>query len=136
MEIPNVLSIEKFDAIIWPFFVVAFATTVVRLYTRLCIVRGFGLDDALIVIGQVCRPFSCFPHAYVVEVSLTSEFQLAAASSNAISHMQADALYEAYLMSLEAGRPLYRDTPASVHEWNLIFRYAFLSDCIYLMTLP
>ena len=53
MEIPEMTSIETFDAIIWPFFAVAFVTTVLRLYTRIFIVKGFGLDDALILFGQV-----------------------------------------------------------------------------------
>ena len=59
MELTRVMAIEKFDAIIWTFFVFAFITTVLRLYTRLYIVRGFGLDDALIIVGQVRTLFSC-----------------------------------------------------------------------------
>ena len=71
-----------------------------------------------------------------MDIKLTFDFQLAAAGSNAMSHMQASALYEAYLMSLEAGRPLFKDTPVSLHKWDLVFRYAFISDCIYLLALP
>ena len=54
MEIPEMVSIETFDAVIWPFFAVAFVTTVMRLYTRVFIVKGIGLDDALVLFGQVC----------------------------------------------------------------------------------
>ena len=136
-ELPSVLSTEKFDAIIWSFFVVAFITTVLRLYTKLCIVRGFGLDDALIVAGQVCLYFSCsFMRLVLLMFANMSTIQLAATGYNAISHMQASALYDAYLMSLEAGRLVMMDTPASIHTWDLVFRYAFISDCIYLLTLP
>ena len=136
MEIASMISIETFDAIIWPFFAVAFVTTVLRLYTRLSIVRGFGLDDALIIVGQVGGFLSFFICYHSIIFSLTSETQLAAAGSNAMSHMQASALYDAYLLSLEAGRPLFKDTPVSVRKWDLVFRYAFISDCIYLLTLP
>lgn len=54
MEIPEMTSIEAFDAIIWPFFAVALVTTILRLYTRIFIVKGIGLDDGLILFGQVC----------------------------------------------------------------------------------
>lgn len=62
--------------------------------------------------------------------------QLACAGYAGMSHMQASALYDNYLHSVEAGRPLFRDTEASIRRWDLSFRYAFISDCIYLITLP
>lgn len=56
------LSAGAFYAIIWVFTSVAVITTALRLYTRAHIVRSLGLDDALMLFGQVLfwLNFSCF----------------------------------------------------------------------------
>ena len=48
-----ILSAGAFYAIIWVFTSVAIITTALRVYTRAHIVRSFGLDDALMLFGQV-----------------------------------------------------------------------------------
>ena len=53
MPVPEMTSITTYDAIVWTSFVFALITTILRLYTRLIIVRAWGLDDTLIVIAQV-----------------------------------------------------------------------------------
>ena len=65
MELPSMTSIGTFAAIIWPFFAVAFITTVLRLYTRIAVVKAFGLDDALILVGQVILFLSLTERSYL-----------------------------------------------------------------------
>lgn len=51
----DVISIGAFNAIVWTFLSLAVVSTVLRLYTRIRIVKAFGADDGLIVFGQVRR---------------------------------------------------------------------------------
>ena len=50
---PDILSSGEINAIIWTFTSVAVVITALRLYARAIIVKAFGLDDALILVGQV-----------------------------------------------------------------------------------
>ena len=53
-----ILSTGAIYAIIWTFTAVAALTTSLRLYTRAFIVKALGLDDALILLGQVRKHMS------------------------------------------------------------------------------
>lgn len=53
MSVPSIISLHDFDAVAWSFFSVAAVTTIVRTHTRAFVVRAFGVDDVLIVIGTV-----------------------------------------------------------------------------------
>ena len=49
----DVLGERAFNAIIWSFTSFAIVATAIRLYTRSIVVKAVGLDDALILFGQV-----------------------------------------------------------------------------------
>lgn len=50
---PDILMHGEVNAIIWSFTSIAVIITALRLYARAVIVKAFGLDDALILVGQV-----------------------------------------------------------------------------------
>ena len=50
---PDILTAGEIHAITWTFTSVAVVITALRLYARIVIVKAFGLDDALILVGQV-----------------------------------------------------------------------------------
>lgn len=50
---PDILTDGEVNAIIWSFTSVAVIITILRLYARAVILKAFGLDDALILLGQV-----------------------------------------------------------------------------------
>ena len=57
---PQILSPTAFDGIAFAFLSVALATTLARVYVHCFVVRAFGLDDFLIVVGSVSTsPESC-----------------------------------------------------------------------------
>ena len=53
MEMQDILPLAAVDAIIWSFTSFAVVVTILRLHTRIFIVKAFGLDDGLIIAGQV-----------------------------------------------------------------------------------
>ena len=50
---PELLSSGSFDALTWTLTAVVLLITVLRLYARIHVLRGFGWDDGLILLGLV-----------------------------------------------------------------------------------
>ena len=53
----EILSNGAFNALTWTFTAVAIVITVLRLYARIHVLKGFGWDDGLILLGLVRLPF-------------------------------------------------------------------------------
>lgn len=53
MELPDMLSIGEFDAIIFTLFGAAAISTILRIYTRRFVVRCMAVDDYLVIAAIV-----------------------------------------------------------------------------------
>ena len=57
IPVPDLIPLAAYDAIIWTSIALALIITSLRLYTRSFVIRAWGIDDTLILLGTVSQPY-------------------------------------------------------------------------------
>jgi hypothetical protein len=109
---PDILRLSGYDGITFTFYVIAFITTLMRLYCRLVLMKNFGLDDFLITIAT-----------------------LSALSIVVIGHYAVQAYLASFDYITSLGMFPLGD-PMLVQLSDVLFRYGSLGDFIYILVVP